>query len=140
MLHFLYQFEIFYGIVSHTGDQYLSLCQISSTYFTWYISFLVGLFLGIMHSFYNSYTVLLLLLLNLIVVTIFITVKVPLKNPKPHHFVFIRWEHFRDTDYIKGWVRIYLHCMLIYMTRTVEYWELLCGCVICMTLILLSIL
>lgn len=87
------------------------------------ICWLVCLFVGIRHSVYNSCTV--LLLSNLIVVTVFIAVmenKGSFKNKtKPHPFVFIRWNNFLDMAYVMGWVRIYLHCELIYMTRTVEY-------------------
>lgn len=82
-----------------------------------------------MHSFYNSYIVLLLLFLHFTVVAVFIAVveskgffkKKNKPNTEPHPFVFIRWEHFLDMAYVMGWVRIYLHCVLISVTRAVEY-------------------
>jgi len=76
-----------------------------------------------MHLFDSSYTVLLLLLLDFIIVTLFIDVTESKgsfkKNSKSHPFVFIRWEPFLDVAYVMGRVRIYLHCVLIYTTRTI---------------------
>lgn len=48
-------------------------------------------------------------------------------TPKSHPFDFIWWEHFLAMAHIMGWVIIYLHCILIYVTRTLEYWGHL-GC------------